>query len=1739
MPQAQTNFATLARYAQLAFAAYNNGVNLGIPGDFIPSGWRFLSPSEIGMVQLLTLPSGVTDWAEAGNFVRQDQRGFFISPGGSNALFFAINETTHQIAAVFRGTDDFGNDFFTSYPGIGTDDLNSQIDDFRAALNAVVRYVNTAASAAYNYELVAIGHSLGGALAASLLEYSTYFHSGYGFGAPAMSLADPIADRFLNISHNTDWVGTLFNAMHETVPWQLLSPQYYLAETLYDGWSNASFDNRSAGQRVNLIDNSWGVENGPGLNAHSRSNYASELALLGYSEAFGTLDPWTTPRIYIANGAASFFGLVPTGEFAFVGTSFGDEISGAARFDFLRIEGGAGNDIIYGGSGGNVLSGGNGVDTLYGGTGTDSLFGGSAGDTLYGISGNDSLSGGAGDDTLYGGQGEDYLQGGSGNDLLTGGRGDDHYSIGLSEGADIINEAGDGNGTDTINLYVGSAFSAFDFGWFSRDGNDLLIRADNNSGVRIVDIRIAGAGNAVNAVENIDLFVGDAATASQLWSLTNIWQQLTGAPPSGGSSSNPGGSGGTVVGGTSNGFSDDFNRSDGTIGNGWVANAASGSNSLQILNGRVTATPIANVGQTTQMLHAADFSSNVRVTADLFGTFDPSTGLNNQYLTSIFFGGTGSLTNSLGIEIRSQGSVASGAQISLYRGNGTGNGPGTIIFTHAPLASQIHVDVGYTAEGAIIGSITSGGQRFEFNFEAGFARPSGNNIVISQSIPAGISTPAIDNVSITNGALPGIDLNEQTYARSLAINATLTGTINAPWDKDWFAVDLVAGTAYRFQLRGADSGGGTLADPFLRLRDANGNSITYNEDSGPDGHDSLLFFVAPTTGRYYLSVGGDLATGGTYTVGIQNAGSAASGIATYGDQFSNNLVGTDYADNLSGGGGDDYLAGGAGNDQLWGDSGGGPIGNDILIGGEGDDRLESSGGTDMLDGSAGRDFLYFARFGAGLGIRYNADEAASAEGLILGDGTVIRNIETVTLGLGNGNDDVTLHIGARPNVEDVVSLNGGDDRLTAGGGAVNANGGAGNDTLVLDFRWSSSPISQLPAGFEPMIFGPPANEMSSNYVRWAEFERLIFFGGAAGDTIQQATAGDDQLYGYGGNDSLASGAGNDQLFGGDGDDQLNPGIGIDEVDGGSGNDRLVLDRSLVTENISINVDAMSTTLGVTLADGTLIRNIETLDIILGNGDDIVETHVNAVAPATNFGGSGLVDRVNTGSGDDLITIGGGSDYVDGGAGVDTVIMDFRWSERPLEGSGTPPPFAAFGFRDNYGSNITTLNVESFIIYGGSGNDNVTLGNGNGTIFGGLGDDTLTGLSGNDLLNGGLGADTLNGGDGFDTASYAGSSAAVTINLATSSYSGGDADGDTLIGIEAIIGSAFADSLTGNVGDDVLDGGGGSDALYGDAGNDRLILGAGAAGAIIDGGVGTDTLVVTANTTLASLVAIEALELAGGANLILTGTQFSTGLARNTAVSGNGTITVNMDVGTPLVSTPFAFAGTDVSFVVNGTSGFDIIKLGNSTRNVANGGDGVDQIRGGQLTDTINGGDGNDKIMGSGGADILTGGAGNDQFRYLLTTDSGPGANADRITDFTIGSDRLNLTAIDTNPLVAGVQGFAFIGNSAFHGMGAAQVRYGNSGADLLVQADVNGDGIADMEIILQGIAGQALSAADFMMAAAAEQPVFKGENVVDVSTAFFEESAFIDGGGRFFRDLINLDQALIRPEYRYIEQFYI
>ncbi|WP_342077116.1 M10 family metallopeptidase C-terminal domain-containing protein [Yoonia sp. SS1-5] len=247
---------------------------------------------------------------------------------------------------------------------------------------------------------------------------------------------------------------------------------------------------------------------------------------------------------------------------------------------------------------------------------------------------------------------------------------------------------------------------------------------------------------------------------------------------------------------------------------------------------------------------------------------------------------------------------------------------------------------------------------------------------------------------------------------------------------------------------------------------------------------------------------------------------------------------------------------------------------------------------------------------------------------------------------------------------------------------------------------------------------------------------------------------------------------------------------------------------------------------------------------------------------------------------------------------------------------------------------------------------------------------------------------------------------------------GGAGNDTLIASDAdsrLEGNDGDDQLIGGTGDDTLIGGAGQDALFGGIGNDDLSGGAGDDS--LTGNAGADRIAATAGQN----------EMHGGGGAdVLTG-------------------------------------GVD-NDLIHGGSGDDMMT----------GGDGNDVLFGGRGRDIIDGGDGDDQITGGWGADTLTGGLGADSFVFHIASDSAAGrGQRDVITDFETGHDMIDLGLIATSA----PDGLAFIGTRDFDGAG--QLRLDQDGTDAVLQLDADGDGHADLEILLLNTTD--LSASDLIL----------------------------------------------------------
>ena len=131
--------------------------------------------------------------------------------------------------------------------------------------------------------------------------------------------------------------------------------------------------------------------------------------------------------------------------------------------------------------------------------------------------------------------------------------------------------------------------------------------------------------------------------------------------------------------------------------------------------------------------------------------------------------------------------------------------------------------------------------------------------------------------------------------------------------------------------------------------------------------------------------------------------------------------------------------------------------------------------------------------------------------------------------------------------------------------------------------------------------------------------------------------------------------------------------------------------------------------------------------------------------------------------------------------------------------------------------------------GGGGGSTINGTSGNDTLTGTAGNDTINGLGGNDLFVAGStgGADVIDGGAGTDSIEFRDrATSGVVVDFGAGTITGGSSGTISFTGIERVVASNFADSLTGAAGGQTLTGQGGADTLWGRRGVDTLWGGGG-------------------------------------------------------------------------------------------------------------------------------------------------------------------------------------------------------------------------------------------------------------------------------------------------------------------------
>ncbi len=767
---------------------------------------------------------------------------------------------------------------------------------------------------------------------------------------------------------------------------------------------------------------------------------------------------------------------------------------------------------------------------------------------------------------------------------------------------------------------------------------------------------------------------------------------------------------------------------------------------------------------------------------------------------------------------------------------------------------------------------------------------------------------------------------------------------------------------------------------------------------------------------------------------------------------------------------DDILVGNEGENYLLGTDG-----DDTLNGREGDDILMGGSGSDVLIGGTGNDTVSYDAFGAandGVEVNLSTGEAYSGDA----QGDTFPGMQMVEYYDADGNLQQVM----APDIENLIGTQSGDDltgtdgpnRLEGMRGSDILNGLAGDDVLMggggLDYLYGGLGDDRLEGGEDlDYLYG----EQGMDYLYGGDWFDYLY--GGQGDDVLIGGGGRDQLYGGPGDDRLEGGEGDDSLYGEQGDDRLEGGEGNDWLYGEQGNDQLEGGPGL---------DELSGERGDDLLHG-------------GEGDDSIgggsgNDELHGGAGDDLIGGGSGNDELHGGAGDDGLRGGPGADILRGGAGIDEAFYFDSWvgieaslHDATLRGGDAEGDVFAglqtIEYADEHGAihqavvpdieNLTGSNADDILIgdlranqlRGWDGNDVLEGRGGDDYLIGDHGsfepgDDKLDGGAGDDKLQGDYGADELRGGPGEDTAYYTYTREAVEIRLHDGTARGGEAEGDTFVGvktvkytdiegkvqevtvpdIENLRGSFWNDILAGAHGPNRLDGFRGDDRLYGMEGDDWLIGGDGHD--ILEGGPGADKLqggpnvrrrdgeqaedtASYASSDAGVTVRLHSVLEKGGKGGDAEGDIFFSQTYTRTGADG-----AVYEFEAPEVAHLIGSEHNDVlagDFRINsiyGRGGNDLLYGGpEGGSDYISGGDGDDEVHGGKGHDRLFGDNGNDKVyggvdndvvLGGPGDDLLVGGPGNDRLDVKTETiDLDPAIDIVpqvKIQRFDYGNDRL-------------------------------------------------------------------------------------------------------------------------------------
>ena len=628
--------------------------------------------------------------------------------------------------------------------------------------------------------------------------------------------------------------------------------------------------------------------------------------------------------------------------------------------------------------------------------------------------------------------------------------------------------------------------------------------------------------------------------------------------------------------------------------------------------------------------------------------------------------------------------------------------------------------------------------------------------------------------------------------------------------------------------------------------------------------------------------------------------------------------------------------------------------------------------------------------------------------------------------------------------DDALFGEGGNDTIEGGAGDDTISGGNGIDTVIINDSFDNSLLMFSESDFAGTSYVYLSNHEITlqtadgtdtyAFVEYFQFtDRTVSLSTLIGSThlyehAIQGTDGDDIIQGL----SVPYDDDESQLVAAlDGDDTFNLGTSSVRFDGGDGNDTVILDTAS-TDSYTFVATTDGSVKITFYPDGDIYGEHTTgyfFNVEFFQFSDVTLTFDELYdrQPSVTTYLSGEAGEVFRGySGKDLVTGGDGDDNIKGLGGDDDI--DGRGGDDSIEG----------GLGNDYlkggdGHDTISGGAGNDLVNGNHGKDYITGGDGNDSVSAGVGNDKVYGGNGNDYLEGGDGNDVLKGEDGNDE---------IYGDLGNDSLSGGR-------GADVLVAREGNDTLNGGSGDDYLSGGDGKDTLDGGADHDEIYGGDGSD--TIEGGGGNDEIYgENGNDDISGDNGNDRIDGADGQDKI------SGGNGDDSLSGGNGQDNIS---------------GGNGNDSLYGGSGADVIK-GGKGRDYLSGYDGNDVIKGGKGTDFIDVGNGRDIIEGGAGRDEIYLGDDTDSDTVIISnaSDSRAGDNRDVVYEFDIDTDYFDFTAIDANVNMSGHQEFDY--SQAELGVPIANGIWleFEDNHTALISADVNGDLIADLEVLVHFIA---------------------------------------------------------------------